>query len=337
MAAGPAHHYRLRLSRKRLLWRAFRKRRELARVKIDRSAIRAAPLLLCAVVRNEAERLPFFLAHYRALGVGHFLIVSNDSSDGTDEMLRAEADVSLWRTEGSYRESRFGMDWATWLLRRYGAGKWTLTVDADELLVYPDWESRRLPELTRWLDARGHRSFGALMLDLYPKGSPDAAQHAPGQDPTVVLNWFDAHGYWCERRGRHGAVNIVGGVRARAFFAEAPEAAPVLSKVPLVRWSRRFAWFSSTHVLLPTGLNEVWHRPRPTGILLHTKFLPGTGARAREEKARGQQYVKRPEHAAYYDALSTAPDFWSDQSTAYEGAGQLADLGLMQRGDWSGP
>ena len=317
-----------------MLWRAFRKRGELEAVQERTSEIRSAPILLCATIRNEAVRLPYFLSHYRRLGVGHFLIVSNDSTDGTDNMLAAEPDVSLWRTGASYREARFGMDWLNWLLRRYGTGKWILTVDADELLIYPDWEVRGLAALTDWLDAGGARSFGALMLDLYPKGSPDSVTYAPGQDPTDVLGWFDRWGYWCERRGRHHAANIVGGVRARMFFPTAPESAPVLSKVPLVRWHRSYAWFSSMHVILPTQLNEVWHRPRPTGVLLHTKFLPGVSLRAKDDHARGQQYVKRPEHAAYYEALSTAPDMWYPDSTRYTDAAQLVSLGLMQRGDW---
>ncbi len=329
--------YRLRLTRKHLLWRAFRKRRALKPVNVRTAAIADAGILLFATMRNEAVRLPHFLEHYRGLGVGHFLIVSNDSTDETDTVLGAQADVSLWRSTAGYRDARFGMDWLTWLHRRYAAGKWIVTVDADELLIYPDWDRRGLMDLTGWLDANGQRSFGAMMLDLYPKGSPDAQSYDRAQHPTDVLTWFDAHGYWAERRGRHQAVNLLGGVRARCFFADMPDKAPVLSKVPLVRWRRSYAYLSSTHVLLPTALNR-YHdeggREKPCGVLLHTKFLPGVGSRAREDKARGQQYVKGPEHLAYYDALSRAPDLWTQESRRYAGWRQLVDLGLMWRGDW---
>ena len=125
-------------------------------------------------------------------------------------------------------------------------------------------------------------------------------------------------------------MNLLGGVRARCFFADMPDKAPVLSKVPLVRWRRSYAYLSSTHVLLPTALNR-YHdeggREKPCGVLLHTKFLPGIGSRAREDKARGQQYVKGPEHLAYYDALSRAPDMWTQESRRYAGWRQLVDTG----------
>lgn len=331
------NRYRLRLTRKHLVWKAFRKRQDLEPAKVRHDKIAEAPILLFATMRNETRRLTHFLAHYRKLGVGHFLIVSNDSIDDTEAILRNQPDVSLWRTETAYKDARFGMDWLTWLQRKYAHGKWIVTVDADELLIYPDWDSRGLGDLTTWLDAEGQPSFGAMMLDLYPKGSPDAQIYDPSHHPTAVLKWFDAFGYWAERRGRHQAACLLGGVRTRCFFADAADKAPVLSKVPLVRWKRSFAYLSSTHVLLPAQLNR-YHdeggHEKPCGVLLHTKFLPGIGAQARAEKARGQQYVKGPEHLAYYDALSHAPDLWTPESTRYTGWRQLVDLGLMWRGNW---
>ncbi len=329
--------YKLRLRRKRLLWRGFRSRHKLTPVQNHTQQIAPADILLFATLRNEALRLPYFLQHYRALGVRHFLIVDNGSDDGTLDLLKAASDVSVWQTDASYKSARFGMDWLTWLLMRYGHGHWTVTVDADELLIYPQWETRDLTVLTTQLTSEGHRSLGTLMLDLYPKGSPDAQRYHAGEDPIPILPWFDGHGYWCERRGQHQSVSVLGGVRARMFFERTPEFAPVLSKVPLVKWHRSYAYFSSTHVALPQLLNahhDLDGKERLTGVLLHTKFLPGTGARARIEKARGQQYTRGPAHDAYYDALAEAPDLWVPESIEFTGWRQLVDLGLMFRGPW---
>jgi hypothetical protein len=115
---------KLRSRRQRLLWRAWRKRGELASV-ADRTAQIAADDVLCFLcVRNEAARLPHFLRHHRALGVRHFLAVDNASTDATPDLLRDQPDVSLWRTGASYKASRFGMDWLTWLMLRHGHGHW---------------------------------------------------------------------------------------------------------------------------------------------------------------------------------------------------------------------
>lgn len=325
------------MRRKRLLWRAFRSRHSLETVQNNTREITANDILLFSAVRNEAVRLPFFLDHYRAMGVQHFLFVDNGSDDGTRELLLGQKDVSLWSTNVGYKAARFGMDWMTWLLMRYGHGHWTITADADELLVYPDHDTRLLPELTTWLEDQGMEAMGVMLLDLYPKGPLDSHFYQPGQNPCEVLQWFDATGYWSERRGQHNTVSILGGARSRMFFGEAPHQSPVLSKVPLVKWRRSYAYFSSTHVVLPVQVNQCLDDPRsdrPGGVFLHTKMLPSVVSRAAEDKARGQGYTKVPLHDAYYEALAKAPDMWTTGSTPYQGWQQLVDLKLMFRGNW---
>lgn len=139
-------------------------------------------------MRNERLRLPFFLDHHRRLGVGHFLIVDNGSDDGTVEYLRDQPDVSLWQSGASYRLSRFGVDWLTWLQMRHGHGHWCLTLDADELFIYPFHESRPLAALTDWLDDRQIGSMGALMLDMYPKGALAEAEYRPARTRQRFCN-----------------------------------------------------------------------------------------------------------------------------------------------------
>lgn len=126
-------------------------------------------------------RLPFFLQHHRALGVRHFLFVDNDSDDGTRDYTETQEDVSLWRTQASYKLSRFGVDWLTWLQIKHGHGHWCLTLDADEILIYPYHETRPLPALVEKLEQSGRDSFGVLMLDMYPKGPLAQHGYAPEQ------------------------------------------------------------------------------------------------------------------------------------------------------------
>ena len=144
--------YRLRWKRRRLLYRSFRKRRQIA-VVMDRTAqIADTDILACSTMRNEMVRLPHFLDYHRKLGVNHFLIVENDSDDGTRDYLAKQLDVSLWTTPASYKLSRFGVDWLTWLQCKYAHGHWCLTVDADEILIYPHHDTRPLQALVDWLD-----------------------------------------------------------------------------------------------------------------------------------------------------------------------------------------
>ncbi len=329
---NPIRAYRMRWKRRRLLFRALRKRRQLAAV-ADRSAqLRKGQILLFSTMRNEALRLPFFLEHYRKIGVDHFLIVDNASDDGTGELLAGQPDVSLWRTDASYKLARFGMDWLTWLQARYGHGHWCLTVDADEIFIYPDWENRSLAGLVAGLEAVGRRSYGALMLDLYPRGRLSAHPYRAGQDPCDILQWFDAGNY--EFRYQPDLQNLLirGGVRSRMFFAEDPARAPTLSKTPLVFWNRRHAYVSSTHSLLPPRLNHVRsrHPPHPpSGVLLHTKFLHMVIGKSREDRIRRQHFENGALFQAYYEALIDDPVLWNADSIRYRGWRQLVALGLM--------
>jgi len=330
--------YKLRWRRRRYLLRAWRRAKELNAI-ADRTGTIGADALLCfSTVRNELSRLPFFLKHYRDLGIGHFLIVDNGSDDGSSELLREQKDVSLWSTTASYKASRFGVDWLNALQNRYAPGHWALTVDADEILVFPDCDRFDLPALTTWLHGSGYDSFGAMMLDLYPRGPLADAAHDPATPIWATLTHFDAWGYTWEWQPKFRNISIRGGPRKRRFFANAPDHAPHLHKVPLVRWRRGWTYASSTHLALPRRLNNAFDArdPRPTGVLLNSKFLPEIVEKSAEEKTRADHFTHPERYGDYYERLTESPDLMGAPSTRYEGPEQLVALGLMRRGNWPG-
>jgi len=332
------HIYRLRLHRKRLLLRAVAKRRQL-RVRADRTAgLRARPILLFVTVRNERVRLPYFLDYYRKLGVDHFIVVDNGSDDGSGDYLAAQPDVSLWTTKAGYRQSRYGMDWLMHLLRRYGTGNWCLTVDVDEFLVYPFCETRPLRALTDWLDNAGLRAFSAMIVDMYPKGAMHEQPYREGQNPFEIAQYFDSGNYTIRRNWPYLNLWIQGGPRARLFFGDQPKKAPAMNKIPLVKWDPSYAYVSSTHMLLPRGLNLVYEGAggeKISGCLLHAKFLDTFAYKAEEELRRGQHYAESHEYRAYREGIAKERDLWCNWSEKYINWRQLEILGLMSKGSWT--
>lgn len=295
-------------------------------------------MLLFCTARNERVRLPYFLEYYRDLGVQHFLFVDNDSDDGTAAYLADQPDCSVWHTAKGYKRARFGMDWINWLLMRYGHGHWTLTVDPDEFFVYPFCDTRPIQALTDWLDASSIKSFAAMLLDMYPKGRIDSEPYIEGQSPLEIASWFDSGNYVIQKNARFGNLWIQGGPRMRVFFPEDPAKAPALNKIPLVKWDRRYAFVSSTHMLLPRGLNQVydeWGGEKASGLLLHTKFLDTFSAKAKEELERKQHYAASVEYRAYADLMRDDPELWCKWSEKYINWRQLEILGLMSKGNWA--
>ncbi|MFI0475566.1 glycosyltransferase family 2 protein [Paracoccus jiaweipingae] len=330
---------RLRAHRQWLLGRAINRRQALMSVQ-DRTRLIGKGALLCFVtLRNERIRLPYFFDYYREMGIDHFLVVDNGSDDGSGGWLAAQPDVSLWFTQASYKKSRFGMDWLNWLLFRHGSGHWCLTVDPDEFFIYPHCDRRPLRALTDWLDNSAARSFPAMLLDVYPKGPIGQQPYAEGQNPFEIARWYDPANYTIRKNGRLGNLWIQGGPRARAFFADQPENAPALNKIPLVRWQRNYTYVSSTHMLLPRSLNLVYDEAggeKASGLLLHTKFLSTFIDKAVEELDRRQHYAESREYTAYHSGLKDADlDLWCETSREVGDWRDFQDVGLMSVGNWA--
>jgi hypothetical protein len=335
---GMLGQFRLRAERHIKLFRCLRKSAALRKRITRTDSIRPGDVLAFVVLRNELVRLPYFLEYYRAQGVRHFLMVDNGSDDGTAEYLESQRDVSLWTTKASYKGASFGVDWLNHLLWLYGAGHWVLVLDVDEFLVYPFCDTRPLSALTDWLDSQGRRSFGAMLLDMYPKGPISAQPYQSGQNPFEIARFFDAGNLGIRRNARYQNLWIQGGVRQRVIMATQPKAAPALNKIPLVRWHRQYAYISSTHTLLPRALNKVYDDSGgefASGVLLHAKFLDTILAKTREELTRGEHYAASREYQAYAASLAQGQDLWCDWSSEYINWRQLEILGLMSKGDWA--
>ena len=318
----------------------------------------AGEILAFATCRDERLRLPAFLSHYRSLGVDRFFIVDNDSSDGTTEYLAEQLDVQLFGTANRYSEARSGAAWLDALLGEFGVGRWCVTVDIDELLVYPGSEHASLRTLTRYLDQHGYEALACILLDLYPSGPLKECRYETGDDLFAAAPYFDAGPYDRSPSDFCPGVLIRGGMRERIFYPEfrargfgskiydamldglayrAPllretswlrarrrRNPPCLTKVPLIRWDKK-----------SSRVNNHWVSPKivapETGALLHFKFLHDFHNRAIQEVARSEHFDGATEYQRYADRLRENPDLTLsyEGSMRFEGTTQLVRLGLM--------
>lgn len=310
---------------------------ELKEVRNATHEIKPGNVIAFITVRNEMPRIPYFLEYYRRLGVGHFIFVDNDSTDGFTDYAIEQPDCSVWTTSASYKNASFGMDWINHLLHRYGIGHWCLTVDPDEILVFPFSESRNLHELTEFLDSEQMDHMFCVLLDMYPATRASLTHCAAGQNPLEVAPYFDASGYVQSASGSLGETWIQGGPRRRLFSSKEPDKAPALNKTPLVRWDARNYYTSSTHMLNRREVN-VPHPAEPlsvTGCLLHFKFVAALKDKAEEEMIRQQHYDNSAEYAKYSALIGADKDvLFYEKSLMYEDTRQLVALGFMCQGRW---
>lgn len=289
----------------------------------DHGPLEDGVIPLVAVVRNERALIEAFLAHYRSLGVRRFMIVDNDSGDGTLEVLSSMPDVDLWRTTKSFAAANQGRMWIDGLLHARAAGRWILHADADEFLVFAGMQGSTLGNLVSWLERRRLNRLFAPILDVYSDRPVRQTAIKPGDDPLAICNWFDS-----DREAIHhesyGEL-VTGGVRRRLFFPGAPKTDLLLSKFPLLRYDADTT-FLSCH--LPTGGKR---RHTIFGRLLHVKLHAGFAARAVRAVAEKQYWRAAAEYRRYADYSTANPDFSAHYSGSkrYRDPSTLIEAGFM--------
>lgn len=291
--------------------------------------------VLCFVcLKNEAVRLKYFFKYYRDLGVDRFFVIDNRSNDGSREYLLEQPDCHVFDCGSPFFSGNVEPPtWTNALLNVFGHDRWCLTVDPDELLVYPNCEAVPLARLCSALDAEGADTLYAPLLDMYPEGPIAKVPYQPGAPFLGAAPYFDGEAGWIKPIETWSPpIQLFGGVRERVFWRQglASGLPPCLSKVPLTRWRRGRRYLVVTHTISDARLS------RTTGRLLHFKFLTGfvDTMRATVEANSGVVEKGLEERAAYSEALRRHPDLrvFYEGSTRYESSAQLVRMGFMSAG-----
>lgn len=302
---------------------------ELVRKDAKLIQIAAADLLCCVVVRNESSRLPYFLDYYRQQGVNWFLIVDNQSTDGTLDYLLKQPDVYVWTSAKSFNQVNFGSVWFELLLRRYGVDHWCLTVDADELLYYPDCEQKKITQLCQELDQKGYRAYTAVLLDMYSDQAIQSTHYTPGQNFLEVCPYFDRQ-YYHRKQNQGGLYTnqtiYYGGLRDRIFGSAGDY---LLSKVPLLRYGSDMVLTGGQHFI---NLPEC-KIARGSGCLLHFKYFSLFLDYVAQEVQRQEHYDNGYQYREYARTLfstSVLNLYDPAYSVRLQSSQQLVQLGILQ-------
>lgn len=293
--------------------------------------------VLCFIgLRNEAALLPHLLDHYRKLGVDRFFFLDNGSTDGTRELILEQPDSHCFHTEGShFAENVDPPQWINTLMNVHGVGHWCVSVDSDELLVYPDCEHVGLRQLCGYLDATGAEAVIGSMIDMYADAPLAECSYDGTVPPVEASPYFDPKPGWMRANNISSPPEqMFGGVRERVFWQGRFKQTlpPCLTKVPIVRWQRGRRYHVAQHTISDVRFSEL------RAALLHFKFVSGFHRKSASSLSENTRLKEKglEERVAYIEALERNPklSLRNDQSVRYRGhAAQLVDLGWMRSSD----
>lgn len=294
-----------------------------------------------SIVRNEIYLLPFFLDHYRALGVSFFVFYDDHSTDGTRELLAAQSDCIVVTSAYRYNEVLHGglelkHHVRNYLPEMYGNGGWFLTVDADEFLILPTRFST-IDDLTLYLDKRDLLCVHAPMIGFYPE-TLARRDYNGGVSPFAVNRWFDRTPSFLRLPHLRLPVLHSGGMRyrlAKMLEATQPEAFRRVFgkggyllgcpwKVPLLKTGQGL-FRANAH-----GLNQ---RP-PLGVevgLAHFKLHPDFDRKVADAIERKTYFRDSIEYRFWHAALELLSDepLICPESVEFDSAASVEAAGLI--------
>ena len=219
--------------------------------KLRQARVSEAPAVYL-VVKNDIERMRIFLDYYRRIGIKEFVVLDNNSDDGTSELLQEQDDVTLYWSDEVYTSLR-RIIWLDLMLAENGLNKWCLVVDSDEFFTY---ENQKHKDIREFIAEVGGDTIGAMMVDMYPKGKLFCGN---GENFMEDCRFCDKGPYW-EEPGPYGAM-IRGGPRLRVFNCNV-----CLLKRPLFYYGDDI-FYAHSHYVLP--VREV----KVSAYLRHYKFV----------------------------------------------------------------
>lgn len=250
------------------------------------------------------------LEYYFSLGAKHVVFLDNGSTDGCVELLKTYDGVTVLRTGVPYKTYNVAIK--RYLVERFGRGRWTLSVDQDELFDYPFSDVVDLKALLGYLSENSYTAVVAYMLDMFPEKI--SADEPLPEDLSVkelkeTNRFYDLSGVTRERYYDVGEIGNVlsneeievlrGGVRQDVFNVR-----PMLTKHPLVFLDDE---------LRPMDLSDHWAGNARvadfTGVLLHYKLSNNLYETVQQEiRDRRQLDRQKDRYGEYFKVLDENPD-----------------------------
>jgi hypothetical protein len=299
-----------------------------------------------SIVKDENYFLPFVFDYYRKLGVELFLIYDDRSGPETVDYLMSQADCAILRSDSAFGDT-FGED-EFGVPRRlphilkervpeaFLAGRWVLTVDADEFLVLPSGCSD-LPEFIGSLERIGQLYATAPMVDFYGE-TLDHRNHPRNLDPFACSPYFDVgpYYYWT---GSVWPFRLSGGIRLRLLRMLCEQHVDRIAGIfggpmPSLGKNWKIPLLKHGWGIVRRADHEISVAPRATDLsaaLAHFKFYPDLDAKIDNALREKQYYGGSIEYAFLKAAIELfgGENLVGPETRRFEGPRSLERAGLL--------
>ncbi len=274
---------------------------------------------LVVTVKDDLPRIQLLLEHYRRLGISQFIVIDNNSSDGTREYAAKQPDVRVYLVEEAFA-TRKKEAWIEKVLALTGYDRWYIVVDSDELIDYVGSESHSLPDLILAESKDNKLCLQGYLVDMYSKNALFGDDCNYREIPKV-MSFFDKDSYYFKEK------RIYGGPRNRVFGLENQ-----LSKQAVFCFQPDMLYESCHKMHLPPADVQTGR----SYIIKHYKFLKQDFAPYTERVNRQNYYNNSIEYKTVMKQLADrgAVSFWYENSVFYENSESLTQLPFLNTIKW---
>lgn len=256
---------------------------------------REPDLILICALKNDIDKMHYFMNHYRKLGIHNFVFLDNGSTDGTFEFLLEQNDAEVYRCTHAFTADR-KIAWVNRLIAEYGVDRWYLMVDSDEFFIYLGHDKYQFNDLLEIANKKEFKRLGVVHLDMYPKGS--LFESGNKENFVEKYCYFDKDTYSYEKTAR--GMKIAGGPRKRVFGTNMK-----VSGYRLVYFEKDDV-VPSAHFMIPY---EKSYGVPVVLISLHYKFVNESDYEKMLEAVKtGMHSNNSEEYRTYFEGISQDPN-----------------------------
>jgi hypothetical protein len=285
---------------------------------------------------GDREILPWFLNYYRKMGIKFFVFLDVSPEKDLTPLLDTAVDCAVWSPKAFMHPGKTNHA-LNYLRHKYARGKWCLSVEPYDFLVFPKCETRHIRDLTDFVESEQRRHVFAIVVDTYADVPASQLKFSDAVSPFEMFPYFDRFGYQTAGAEDLKVVPILGGVQRRFLYGDEPQKAPPLNRIPLLKMTKDSYYLASTRVLVPAEFNTPhsdWHSTTTACLLRYALLSNEMSLHIAKQAEPAELY---PDNVTPLFAGSegmTSAVLKNQGSQKYTGSRDLLDCGLINNGQW---